>query len=91
MIYMFCYDISNPKRLRKTAKALERVGIRIQKSFFQCEMKKSEMEQVKYVVLKEIKLSEDSFFVYPICSKCAKHAIKDGNGVFISLEDFQIL
>ncbi len=91
MIYMFCYDIANPKRLKKVAKSLERVGIRIQKSFFQCEMEKKEMEQVKRIILKELKLMEDSFFIYRICEKCARQALKDGNGIFITLENFQIL
>ncbi len=31
---MICYDISDTKRLRKIAKALESVAIRIQKSIF---------------------------------------------------------
>jgi len=91
MIYMFCYDIADPKRLRHVAKALECVGIRIQKSFFQSEMEKEQMEHVKNLVLHEIKLTKDSFFIYKICEKCAKQAIVDGNGDFISLESFQIL
>ena len=88
---MFCYDITSPKRLRNTAKALERVGIRIQKSFFQCEMDREQMDQVKRIVISELKLSEDSFFIYQICADCARQAIKDGNGDFISLENFQII
>ena len=40
MIYFISYDVSNPKRLNKVAKTLENFGIRIQFSFFECEMEK---------------------------------------------------
>ncbi|MDQ7060891.1 MAG: CRISPR-associated endonuclease Cas2 [Sulfurimonas sp.] len=32
--FLICYDIADPKRLSKIAKALEKVAIRIQKSLF---------------------------------------------------------
>ena len=88
---MFCYDIANSKRLRKVAKSLEKVGLRIQKSFFQCEMEKRQMERVRQIILQDLYLKEDSFFIYQICEKCAKQTLKDGDGEFISLESFQIL
>ena len=88
---MFCYDISNPKRLSRVAKILEESGIRVQKSFFQCEMSSSKKEEIKTKLLKVINLRHDSLFIYPLCKKCAKKAITDGSGDLINLEVFQIL
>jgi len=34
--YLVSYDISNPKRLRKVARALEGFGVRLQYSVFEC-------------------------------------------------------
>mgnify|MGYP004632862123 FL=1 len=36
--YLVCYDIANPKRLRRVAKILCGYGIRIQESVFYCTM-----------------------------------------------------
>lgn len=36
--YLACYDIANPKRLRRVAKILEGYGIRIQESVFFCKL-----------------------------------------------------
>lgn len=54
MIYFISYDVSNPKRLNKVAKTLENFGIRIQFSFFECEMEKEQLEELKSALLKII-------------------------------------
>ena len=51
MIYFISYDVSNPKRLNKVAKTLENFGIRIQFSFFECEMEKEQLEKLKASLL----------------------------------------
>lgn len=91
MIYMVCYDISNPKRLRMVAKVLENLGLRVQKSFFQCNIEKNKVEELYARVLKIINTKQDSLFIYPLCEDCSKRAITDGKGSLIRLEDFEIL
>jgi len=91
MIYMMCYDISEPKRLAKVAKILENYGLRVQKSFFQCEMPDEMVDELVRKVLKVIKIKFDRFFIYPLCEGCSKKAIKDGQGNLIRLEAFEIL
>ena len=91
MIYMICYDISNPKRLRKTAKVLENYGIRVQKSFFQCEMNKKVMNNLKKQVLDIIDLENDYFFIYPLCEDCSRKPLTDGTGSVIKIEAFEII
>lgn len=91
MIYMLCYDISDPKRLQKTAKTLENFGLRIQKSFFQCEIPEQKMEELKQEVLKIIHRQEDSFFIYPLCTDCSRKATGDGTGELLKIKPFEIL
>jgi CRISPR-associated protein Cas2 len=91
MIYLVCYDISNPKRLRRTAKILEDFGLRVQKSFFQCEMEQKRMERLRDTVLKVVDSKKDYFFIYPLCEDCSRKALTDGTGTLIKLVAFEIL
>jgi len=91
MIYMFCYDIADPKRLRQTAKLLESYGIRVQRSFFQCEMSQEQMHKMKNLILEVIDIKEDYLFIYPLCEKCCKKADIDGVGEVINLQPFEII
>ena len=91
MIYMIYYDITNPKRLRNVAKVMENYGIRVQKSFFQCEMKGERMEELKLILLKKINKRKDSLFIYPLCEDCSRKAITDGKGDILKIETFKII
>ena len=91
MIYMVCYDIRNPKRLQKTAKIIENYGLRIQYSFFQCEMSQSIMQRMKKEVLSIIDIKMDYFFIYPLCEACTRKAITDGTGDLVVLQSFEII
>ena len=91
MIYLVCYDITQPKRLRRTAKILEDFGLRVQKSFFQCEMETKRMERLRDLVLNVINTEKDYFFIYPLCEDCSRKALTDGTGTLIKLVAFEIL
>jgi len=91
MIYLVCYDISHPKRLRRTAKILEDFGLRVQKSFFQCEMESKRMEILRDRVLAVVDSKKDYFFIYPLCEDCSRKALTDGTGTLIKLVAFEIL
>ncbi len=91
MIYLVCYDITNPKRLRRTAKILEDFGLRVQKSFFQCEMEPGRMERLRDLVLAVVDSKKDYFFIYPLCEDCSRKALTDGTGTLIKLVAFEIL
>jgi len=45
--FLVCYDISNPKRLRRIAKTLEGYGSRLQFSVFECPLDKQRLAEVK--------------------------------------------
>lgn len=91
MIYMVCYDICNPKRLQKTAKVIENYGLRIQYSFFQCEMPREIMHRMKKEVLNIIDVKADYFFIYPLCEACSRKAVTDGKGNIMVLKSFEII
>ena len=91
MIFMICYDVTDPKRLNKTAKTLERFGLRIQKSFFQCEMERELLDSLIKKLLRIINEKGDSLFIYPLCEDCSRKAITDGTGEIIKLQSFEIL
>lgn len=91
MIYMICYDITDPKRLRKTAQILENSGLRVQKSFFQCDIDEKKKDLLVKQVVKVLNLKKDYFYVYPLCEDCSQKAIQEGTGNLIRLEAFEIL
>ncbi|HQJ72871.1 MAG TPA: CRISPR-associated endonuclease Cas2 [Spirochaetota bacterium] len=91
MNYLVCYDIADPRRLRKTAKTLEKSGIRVQYSFFELDVSADRLETLLGDLKKVIKPSEDKLFVYPICAECKKRAVIDGTGALLRLETFRIL
>jgi len=90
MVYMICYDIADPKRLRKTAKALENFGLRVQKSFFQCEISAKGMEELRNQILNEVDLKKDYFYIYPLCQACTEKPITDGPGTLIRIKSYEI-
>lgn len=45
--YLISYDISNPKRLRRVARALEGFGTRLQYSVFECPLDALRFEKLK--------------------------------------------
>ncbi len=91
MIYMVCYDIAAPKRLRRTAKILENFGLRVQKSFFQCEIEKERMEAMREQILEVIDTDKDYLFIYPLCENCSHRAQTDGRGELIRLAAYEII
>ncbi len=91
MIYFVCYDISNPKRLAKVAKALKNFGLRVQYSFFECEMEKEKMIELRDRLLEVIKFKEDSLKIYPLCSDCLKKTGNLGKGSVFVPQTFEIL
>lgn len=91
MIYLVCYDITKPRRLRKVAKMLEKWGLRVQYSFFQCDLDDDKMKRVVGMLRAELDENEDRLYVYPICDKCARNPLQLGTGKLLCLESFEIL
>ena len=91
MIYFISYDVSNAKRLNKVAKTLENFGIRIQFSFFECEMEKEQLEKLKASLLEILDKKEDSLLIYPLCEDCVSKTTSLGEGNIFIQKTFEIL
>ena len=74
MTYFISYDIADHKRRYKVAKTLENYGLRVQYSFFQCDVGKRLLEQIISSLLDLIDDKEDSILVYPVCEECLSKA-----------------
>jgi CRISPR-associated protein Cas2 len=45
--FIVCYDISNPKRLRRVEKTVKAFGVRIQYSVFECLLDSTRLQQLR--------------------------------------------
>jgi CRISPR-associated protein Cas2 len=57
--YLVSYDICDPKRLRRVARALEGFGVRLQYSVFECPLDEMRMAMLKAAVHPLLKHDED--------------------------------
>lgn len=91
MIYFISYDVAHSKRLAKVAKVLENFGIRIQFSFFECEMEAARLEELKSALLEVLDKKEDSLMIYPLCQDCMAKTSSLGKGSVFIPKTFEIL
>jgi CRISPR-associated protein Cas2 len=91
MNFLVCYDIAKPSRLQRIAKILEQYGIRLQKSFFHCDLPHSRMNELWSLLEHTINPKEDALFLYPICTTCLKGRMSLGTGPEPLLEPYAIL
>jgi CRISPR-associated protein Cas2 len=68
--YIVCYDISDPKRLRKVATACEDFGYRKQLSVFLCRLSATDFVRLRSRLYDIIDLAEDQVLFIPLCGKC---------------------
>ena len=64
------YDISDDRRRSRVAKILEKIGVRINFSVFECLLTDSQYERLKTDIAKQINSREDQVVYYPICLNC---------------------
>lgn len=91
MNYLICYDICDPKRLRRIAKELEMMGIRVQYSFFELSIPDEMLNELVSRLKRIMNFNEDKLYVYPICRECKKKVILDGDASILSLKTYIIL
>jgi CRISPR-associated protein Cas2 len=68
--YLVCYDISDPKRLRKVATACEDFGYRKQFSVFLVRVSATDLVRLRSRLYDIIDLSADQVLFIPVCGKC---------------------
>lgn len=89
MLIIVTYDVSTEtvagrKRLRRVAKVCERVGQRVQKSVFECQVNEMQFEQLERELLSEIDDKEDNLRFYRI-TEPVEVRVKQ-HGVFRSVD-----
>lgn len=66
--FLFVYDIHSPKKLRKVVKRLESINsMRIQKSIFEVQGNKAEIDSLIKDVSEIIDVNTDRIAVIPLC------------------------
>ena len=70
---VFCvvaYDIADDKRRTRVAKALEKYGVRVNFSVFECMFTENRYMKVRQMLVKIIDCKKDTVVYYPICVNC---------------------
>ena len=68
--YLVAYDIADPKRLRKVARACEDYGYRRQFSVFLCRLSATDFVKLRNRLYDIIKLDADQVLFIPLCPRC---------------------
>ncbi|MEA2091608.1 MAG: CRISPR-associated endonuclease Cas2 [Campylobacterota bacterium] len=72
MHYLVTYDISNDKRRTKLSEFLDKYGIRVNYSVYECELNQTKLDRLLYEIelKKLINKKYDSLRFYHICKNC---------------------
>jgi CRISPR-associated protein Cas2 len=89
MLVIVTYDVSTEttagrRRLRRVAKVCESVGQRVQKSVFECQLNRMQLEELERRLLKEIDLDVDNLRLYVFNE--SEHPRVKQHGVFRSTD-----
>jgi CRISPR-associated protein Cas2 len=85
------YDITNNKTRTRLHKFLRELGIRSQRSVFECRIDSVEIREIRKYCLNNLDLTKDSLRIYRVCSRCMNKAILQGQGVKFSQLDWCII
>lgn len=79
-LFVVCFDIRDPKRLRRVSDELENFGTRVQRSLFECHLDDAQLVDLKQRISMQIDGKEDHVRFYPLCPKDIQDIIIDGAG-----------
>jgi len=68
---LVCYDIADPKRLRKVARLCEDFGYRKQYSVFLVRVSATDYVRLRTRLYEAINLTLDQVLFIPLCGKCS--------------------
>ena len=68
--WVVAYDISDNHRRAKVSKELERIGVRVNFSVFECLLTGVQFEKLQTKLESLIDKREDSIVYYPLCVDC---------------------
>ena len=67
-VYLVCYDICDPKRLRRVYKTMRGYGERMQYSVFLCELPPIRLAELRAALEKVVAAMEDQVLIIPLGS-----------------------
>ncbi|MEM7395772.1 MAG: CRISPR-associated endonuclease Cas2 [Verrucomicrobiota bacterium] len=65
-LYLVCYDVADPRWLRRTAKIVEAYGRRVQKSVFECRLTLSQLKKLFEELQHVMNAKEDHVLAYAL-------------------------
>lgn len=68
--WVIAYDISDNIRRSRIVKVIERYGIRVNYSVFECMLTDCQFEKLKDKISRLMQPSEDNIIYYPLCKEC---------------------
>lgn len=85
------YDIVSNRRRGRFHKFLKELGIRSQKSVFECRLDAREVRQIRLYCCEHLNLTEDAVRIYRVCAGCMDKAIIQGQGLAFSRLDWEVI
>jgi len=74
--YLVSYDVCDPKRLRRVAKAMEGFGVRIQYSVFECALDGRRFEKMKAELPPLLNHEEDQILFVSLGPEDSAHGLR---------------
>jgi len=90
MFILISYDITNDRKRTRLAKKLLDFGPRVQKSVFEADVNKEELQKLKEMIGKVELGKEDSIRLYRLCLECKKNVQIWGVGEVTEDKDYYI-
>lgn len=88
---MVVYDISDNKRRSRFRKFLKELGIRSQKSVYECRLDSREVREIRAYCRDNLDLGEDAVRIYRVCSGCMEKAKIQGRGISFSRLNWEVI
>lgn len=85
------YDIADDKRRNRFRRFLKELGIRSQKSVFECRLDGRELREIRSYCRHKLDLAQDAVRIYRVCANCMDKALIQGQGIRFSRLDWVIL
>lgn len=85
------YDIVSDRRRTHLRNFLKELGIRSQKSVFECRLDSREVREIRTYCRDNLNFAEDTVRIYRVCSICMGKAMIQGQGVTFTRLDWEIL
>lgn len=79
--WVIAYDITDDLRRSRIVKIIEKHGIRVNYSVFECMLTESQLEKLQEKITKLINTSEDKLIFYPLCVNCYSKIIYISKGI----------